>query len=88
ERTNVGFLQVVNPGEVRLRVFERGAGETLACGSGACAAVAVGRQLGLLEEQVVVHLPGGDLVIEWAAEGQTVLMRGPAETVYEGAIEL
>ena len=88
ERTNVGFLQVVNPGEVKLRVFERGVGETLACGSGACAAVAVGRQLGLLDEHVVVHLRGGDLVIKWTAEGRAVLMRGPAKTVYEGAIEL
>jgi diaminopimelate epimerase len=88
ERTNVGFLQVVNPAEIKLRVFERGAGETLACGSGACAAVAVGRQLGLLDEKVIAHLRGGDLVIEWSGEDSTVLMRGPAETVYEGAIEI
>jgi diaminopimelate epimerase len=88
ERTNVGFLQILNPGEVNLRVYERGTGETLACGSGACAAVAVGRQLELLSEEVVVHLRGGDLVVKWTSKGQTVLMRGPAETVYEGAIEL
>jgi diaminopimelate epimerase len=88
ERANVGFLQVINPGEIKLRVFERGTGETLACGSGACAAVAVGRNLGLLNEKVIAHLRGGDLVIKWPMEGQTVLMRGPAETVYEGAIEL
>ncbi|MCG7983950.1 MAG: diaminopimelate epimerase [Candidatus Thiodiazotropha lotti] len=88
QRTNVGFLQVISPCEVKLRVFERGSGETLACGSGACAAVAAGRLLGLLEEEVVVHLPGGDLVIKWGEQGSTVLMRGPAETVYEGAIEI
>jgi diaminopimelate epimerase len=88
ERTNVGFLQVINPTEIKLRVFERGAGETLACGSGACAAVAVGRQLGLLDEKVIAHLRGGDLVIKWGGQGSTVLMRGPAETVYEGAIEI
>lgn len=88
ERTNVGFLQVLNRGEIKLRVFERGVGETLACGSGACAAVAVGRQLGHLDEQVVVHLRGGDLVIKWPEEGQSVLIRGPAETVFEGTIEL
>ena len=88
ERTNVGFLQVISPNETKLRVFERGSGETLACGSGACAAVAAGRLLGLLEEEVVVHLRGGDLVIKWSDQGSTVLMRGPAETVYEGAIEI
>ena len=88
QRVNAGFLQVINQAEAKLRVFERGTGETLACGSGACAAVAVGRQLGLLGEQVTVHLRGGDLVVEWADEGQNVLMRGPAKTVYEGAIEL
>ncbi|MCG7997149.1 MAG: diaminopimelate epimerase [Candidatus Thiodiazotropha taylori] len=88
QRTNVGFLQVVSPSEVKLRVFERGSGETLACGSGACAAVAAGRLIGLLEEEVVVHLRGGDLVIKWSEQGSTILMRGPAETVYEGAIEI
>ena len=88
ERTNVGFMQVLNRGEIRLRVFERGTGETLACGSGACAAVAAGRQLGLLDKEVVTHLRGGDLVIKWPSEGQSVLMRGPAQTVYEGSIEI
>jgi diaminopimelate epimerase len=88
ERTNTGFMQIISPGEIKLRVYERGAGETLACGSGACAAVAVGRQLGLLGEEVVTHLRGGDLVIKWSSEGRNVLMRGPAQSVYEGAIEL
>jgi diaminopimelate epimerase len=88
QRTNVGFLQVIDPTEVKLRVYERGAGETLACGSGACAAVAVGRQLGLLEDKVIVHLRGGDLVIQWSGPGSNVYMRGPAETVFEGAIEI
>jgi diaminopimelate epimerase len=88
ERTNTGFMQIISPGEIKLRVYERGAGETLACGSGACAAVAVGRQLGLLGEEVVTHLRGGDLVIKWTSQGRNVLMRGPAQNVYEGAIEL
>lgn len=87
-RTNVGFMQLVGPSEIRLRVHERGTGETLACGSGACAAVVAGRRLGLLEEEVVVHLRGGDLVVKWHSEGQSVLIEGPAETVYEGSIEL
>jgi diaminopimelate epimerase len=81
-------MQIISPGEIKLRVYERGAGETLACGSGACAAVAVGRQLGLLGEEVVTHLRGGDLVIKWTSQGRNVLMRGPAQNVYEGAIEL
>lgn len=88
QRTNVGFMQVVHSSEIYLRVFERGTGETLACGSGACAAVVAGRQLGLLDEEVVVHLPGGDLVVKWHSEGQSVLIEGPAETVYEGTIDL
>jgi diaminopimelate epimerase len=60
----------------------------MACGTGACAAVVAGRQLGLLDEQVLVHLRGGDLVVKWQSEGKHVLMKGPAETVYEGTIEL
>jgi diaminopimelate epimerase len=87
-RVNAGFLQVIDPGQVRLRVFERGAGETLACGTGACAAVAVGRRLGLLGERVRVALPGGDLVIEWPGESRPVWMTGPAVSVFEGEIEL
>lgn len=85
---NVGFLQVQDPGRVRLRVFERGSGETLACGTGACAAVAVGRQLGLLTERVQVALPGGNLVVEWRGGSQPVWMTGPAVSVYQGKIEL
>ncbi|MES9970922.1 MAG: diaminopimelate epimerase [Candidatus Thiodiazotropha sp.] len=88
QRTNVGFMQVVDSSEIALRVFERGTGETLACGSGACAAVVAGRQLGLLDEAVLVHLPGGDLVVKWHSESQSVLIEGPAETVYEGTIDL
>jgi diaminopimelate epimerase len=88
ERTNVGFMQIINRQEIKLRVYERGVGETLACGSGACAAVVSGRQRELLEEEVTVHLPGGDLVVKWHSEGQPVLMRGPAQTVYEGTIAL
>ncbi|MEW8029151.1 MAG: diaminopimelate epimerase [Candidatus Thiodiazotropha sp.] len=88
QRTNVGFMQIDRTTEIRLRVFERGTGETLACGSGACAAVATGRRLGLLDEVVLVHLPGGDLVVKWHSEGQPVLIEGPAEIVYEGTIDL
>ncbi|MEW7975070.1 MAG: diaminopimelate epimerase [Candidatus Thiodiazotropha endolucinida] len=88
QRTNVGFMQIDRTTEIRLRVFERGTGETLACGSGACAAVAAGRRLGLLDEEVLVHLPGGDLVVKWHSEGQPVLVEGPAEIVYEGTIDL
>lgn len=85
---NVGFLQVLNRGEVRLRVFERGAGETLACGTGACAAVVAGIRQGLLEARVDVHTRGGLLTIEWAGGEQPVMMTGPAQTVFEGEIEL
>ena len=86
-RVNVGFMQVLDPGHIRLRVFERGAGETLACGTGACAAVAVGRRLGLLDEAVRVSLPGGDLRIAWAGGTAPVWMTGPAVSVFEGEIE-
>jgi diaminopimelate epimerase len=85
---NAGFMQILGPGHIRLRVFERGAGETLACGTGACAAVAVGRRRGLLAQLVRVSLPGGDLVVEWADESRPVWMTGPAVTVYEGEIDL
>jgi diaminopimelate epimerase len=87
-RANVGFMQVVDNGCIRLRVFERGAGETLACGSGACAAVVAGRLWERLSESVKVVLNGGELVVSWAGEGQPVLMTGPATTVYQGRIEL
>jgi len=87
-RVNAGFMQVINRQEIRLRVFERGAGETQACGTGACAAVAVGRKLGLLDETVTVHLRGGDLTIQWPGEGQNLFMTGPATTVFDGSINL
>ncbi|RMG29330.1 MAG: diaminopimelate epimerase [Gammaproteobacteria bacterium] len=85
-RTNVGFMEVVDRTHIRLRVWERGAGETLACGSGACAAVVVGRVQGLLDSEVVVYLPGGALEVAWPGEGMPVTLTGPAETVYEGVL--
>jgi diaminopimelate epimerase len=85
---NAGFLQVVTRDAARLRVWERGAGETLACGSGACAAVAVGIRLGLFDPRVDVETRGGRLTIEWSGEHAPVWMTGPAETVFEGEIEL
>jgi diaminopimelate epimerase len=88
ERVNVGFMQIVDNERIRLRVFERGSGETLACGSGACAAVVAGRLWERLAESVKVVLNGGELVVSWAGEGQPVLMTGPATTVYQGRIEL
>ncbi len=88
QRVNVGFMAVRDRSEIDLRVHERGAGETLACGTGACAAVVIGRLWGLLEERVQVHLRGGDLVISWHGEGEPVWMTGPAEAVFEGDIEL
>lgn len=87
-RVNVGFMQVIDPARIRLRVFERGAGETPACGTGACAAVAVGRIQGLLAERVTVELPGGTLVVSWGGTGQPVRMTGPATRVFDGRIEL
>jgi len=88
QRVNVGFMQIVNRSEIRLRVYERGAAETLACGTGACAAVAVGQQQGELDEQVTVSLPGGELMIRWQGEGRTLLMTGPAATVFHGSISI
>jgi diaminopimelate epimerase len=87
-QVNAGFMQVVSRREIRLRVYERGVGETRACGSGACAAVVAGRLQGLLDEKVHVHLTGGDLEIAWAGEDQAVIMTGPATTVFEGSIRL
>ena len=87
-RVNAGFMQIRSRGEIALRVFERDAGETLACGTGACAAVVAGIRLGWLDATVDVHTHGGLLTIEWQGLGHPVLMTGPAETVYEGAIEL
>lgn len=88
QRVNVGFMQVVSDESIKLRVFERGAGETLACGTGACAAVVVGRLQGLLQSQVTVSLPGGVLTIRWDGEGKPVLMSGPATFVFEGTIDI
>ena len=88
ERVNVGFMEVVSAGEVRLRVYERGAGETLACGTGACAAAVIGMSQGKLAERVRVHLPGGSLQIAWKGPGTPVYMTGPAEHVFDGEIEL
>ena len=85
---NAGFIQIVDRGHVRLRVHERGAGETLACGTGACAAVVAGIRLGLLDARVDVDARGGRLTIEWHGGDSSVLMTGPAETVFEGEIEL
>ena len=89
QRVNAGFLQVVDRGHVRLRVFERGVGETLACGSGACAAVAAGISLGLLDNEVHVDTRGGRLTIAWSgASTDSVFMTGPATTVFEGQIDI
>ncbi len=85
-RVNVGFMQVISRDHIRLRVHERGVGETLACGTGACAAVVVGRLWEKLNEEVRVSLPGGDLTIRWAGEGEPVWMTGPAVTVFEGEL--
>ena len=87
-RCNIGFMQVLNSGEINLRVYERGTGETLACGSGACGAVVAGRLRHWLEEDVLVHLPGGSLRVRWAGEGHPVMMTGSATRVFEGQIRL
>jgi diaminopimelate epimerase len=87
-KVNAGFMQIVSRSHIRLRVYERGAGETLACGTGACAAVVAGIRLGLLDSRVDVDARGGRLSIEWQGDESHVLMTGPAETVYEGEIEL
>ena len=88
QRVNAGFMQVLNRNEINLRVYERGAGETLACGTGACAAVVAGQLQDLLDSPVTVNLPGGSLVIEWPGKGQPVIMTGPATTVFHGRIKL
>ena len=88
QRVNAGFMQVLTPHDIRLRVYERGAGETLACGTGACAAAVAGIRQGWLQSPVSVHTKGGDLIIEWAGMGHSVLMTGPAVTVFEGELEL
>lgn len=84
----MGFVETVDRERIKLRVFERGVGETLACGSGACAAVVVGRLRSELESRVTVELPGGKLDVEWEGRGSPVFMTGPAAHVFEGHMEL
>lgn len=88
KRVNVGFMEIVDRGHIRLRVFERGTGETLACGTGACAAVAVGRRHGRLDERVVVHVAGGALTIDWPGPGRNIWLTGPAEVSFTGSVEI
>ncbi len=88
EGVNVGFMQILNDSHIKLRVFERGSGETLACGSGACAAVAIGQIQGKLSKDVRVDLPGGSLRIRWPGPDSVLKMTGPAEHVYDGQINL
>jgi diaminopimelate epimerase len=88
ERANVGFMHALGRGHIRLRVYERGVGETPACGTGACAAVVVGRVQGLLDETVAVDLAGGRLTVSWRGPGQSVQLTGPATRVFEGTIRL
>jgi diaminopimelate epimerase len=87
-RTNVGFMEIVDRGHIRLRVFERGAGETLACGTGACAAVAIGRRRGQLDAEVKVDLPGGTAIVSWFGPSQPAWLTGPATTVFSGSIQI
>lgn len=88
ERANIGFMQVIDRQHIRLRVFERGTGETLACGSGACAAVVIGIEHNLLDHDVFVELPGGELKISWSGRGEPVFMTGPAVSVFDGTLAL
>ncbi len=88
QRVNAGFMQVLSPSEIVLRVYERGVGETFACGTGACAAVVTGIQCGLLDERVNVKVRGGELMISWNGDGEPVWMTGPAVAVFEGEIDL
>jgi diaminopimelate epimerase len=87
-RVNVGFMEIVDKSRIRLRVYERGAGETLACGTGACAAVAVGRRHGRLDATVAVELPGGELEITWNGPGEHIWMKGPAAVSFTGLVEI
>jgi diaminopimelate epimerase len=87
-RVNVGFMHVRDAGQIGLRVFERGVGETLACGTGACAAVAVGRTLGVLGADVEVRVPGGVLSVHWDGPGQSIWLTGPAKQAFEGQVEI
>jgi diaminopimelate epimerase len=88
ERANIGFMQVIDRNHIKLRVYERGAAETLACGSGACAAVVIGIEHNLLDHEVSVELPGGELEISWAGRSKPVMMTGPAVSVFDGTINL
>lgn len=88
EGVNVGFMQIVSPSHIKLRVFERGAGETLACGSGACAAAAIGQIQGKLNSEVNVDLPGGSLKIRWQGRDNVLKMTGPAEHIFDGILQL
>ena len=87
-RVNVGFMEIVDPNHIRLRVFERGVGETLACGTGACGAVAVGRRHGRLDSTVEVELPGGKLEITWQGPGEHIWMKGPTAVSFTGRVEI
>ena len=88
QRVNAGYMQVMDRGHIRLRVYERGSGETLACGTGACAAVVTGIELGLLDSMVKVSFRGGDLVVRWGGGNEPVWMTGPAVAVFDGEIDL
>jgi diaminopimelate epimerase len=85
---NVDYIQIIDPAHIKFRVYERGVGETLASGTGACAAAVAGMQRGLLQDEITVHTRGGDMTVKWAGEGQPVYMTGPATRVYEGEIDL
>jgi diaminopimelate epimerase len=87
-QVNVGFMQIQDAGHIRLRVFERGVGETLACGTGACAAVAVGRGAGLLGADVEVRVPGGSLSVHWDGPGESIWLTGPAQQAFQGSVEI
>lgn len=88
ERVNAGFMQILDRQSIRLRVYERGAGETLACGSGACAAVVHGQRMGWLDQRVTVELPGGKLTVEWAGGDGSVLLTGPTAISFEGSVRI
>jgi diaminopimelate epimerase len=88
DRINVGFMHIIDRSHIDLRVFERGAGETLACGTGACAAVASGHRRGLLDDEVSVQLPGGELVVSWRGEADSVWLTGDAEFISQGELDL
>lgn len=88
QRVNAGFVQVLNRQAIAVRVYERGAGETQACGTGACAAMVACRRWGLIDEHVTVHLTGGDLQVQWATEGSNVMMTGPTASVFTGEIDV